>query len=109
MSGRLVRCYGSDGSGIEPSSTEPESSSVNRIEICGGIATGKTSLARSLAHHGPYQLVEERFREIPFWEKFYTAPNDAVRAEYMHSRRTSASCYFTLNPFARQSARNRVT
>jgi deoxyguanosine kinase len=46
---------------------------LKRIEICGGIATGKTCLARSLSHHGTYQLVEEKFREIPFWEKFYTA------------------------------------
>jgi len=55
---------------------------MRRVEICGGIATGKTSLARSLSHPGHYYLVEERFREIPFWEKFYAAPNETVRKEY---------------------------
>jgi deoxyadenosine/deoxycytidine kinase len=54
---------------------------LKRIEICGGIATGKTWLARSLCHHAPYQLVEEKFREIPFWEKFYTATPES-RASY---------------------------
>src|SRR4051794_9728373 len=48
---------------------------VRRIEICGGIATGKSSLARCLTYDGTYQLVEERFREVPFWEKFYAAPD----------------------------------
>lgn len=47
---------------------------MQRIEICGGIAAGKTSLARSLAHDGAGRLIEERFREVPFWEKFYAAP-----------------------------------
>lgn len=54
---------------------------MKRIEICGGIATGKTWLARSLCHHAPYQLVEEKYREVPFWEKFYTATPDS-RANY---------------------------
>jgi deoxyguanosine kinase len=61
---------------------------LKRIEICGGIATGKTWLARSLSHHGPYQLVEERFREIPFWEKFYTATPRA-RADYEFQKNAS--------------------
>jgi deoxyadenosine/deoxycytidine kinase len=47
---------------------------VQRIEICGGIASGKTSLARSLTHDGTGRLVEERFRDVPFWEKFCDAP-----------------------------------
>jgi deoxyguanosine kinase len=54
---------------------------LKRIEICGGIATGKTCLARALSHHGTHQLVEEKFREIPFWEKFYTATRQN-RANY---------------------------
>ncbi len=45
-----------------------------RIEICGGIATGKTALAGRLMHHGSFRLVWEKYREIPFWEKFYAAP-----------------------------------
>lgn len=45
-----------------------------RIEICGGIATGKTSLAGRLMQHGSFRLVWEKYREVPFWEKFYAAP-----------------------------------
>ena len=47
---------------------------MQRVEICGGIAAGKTSLARCLTHNGAGRLIEERFREVPFWEKFYAAP-----------------------------------
>ena len=61
---------------------------MKRIEICGGIATGKTWLARSLSHYGPSQLVEERFREIPFWEKFYTATPQA-RTKYEFQKNVS--------------------
>jgi deoxyadenosine/deoxycytidine kinase len=66
---------------------------MKRVEICGGIATGKTSLARSFAHRGPCYLVEERFREIPFWEKFYAAPNEAVRKEYELPKNVSFFLY----------------
>jgi deoxyadenosine/deoxycytidine kinase len=66
---------------------------MKRVEICGGIATGKTSLARSFTHHGPYCLVEERFHEIPFWEKFYAAPNEAVRKEYELPKNVSFLLY----------------
>ena len=45
-----------------------------RIEICGGIATGKTSLAGRLMQHGSFRLVWEKYRKVPFWEKFYAAP-----------------------------------
>jgi deoxyguanosine kinase len=48
---------------------------VQRIEICGSIATGKTSLARCLTHDGAFQFVEEKFHEVPFWEKFYAEPD----------------------------------
>jgi deoxyguanosine kinase len=66
---------------------------MKRVEICGGIATGKTSLARSFAHHGSFCIVEERFREIPFWEKFYAAPNEAVRREYELPKNVSFLLY----------------
>jgi deoxyadenosine/deoxycytidine kinase len=71
-----------------PFTTNSGAASLKRIEICGGIATGKSWLARSLAHYGPYQLVEERFREIPFWEKFYTAAPEA-RAKYEFQKNVS--------------------
>lgn len=66
---------------------------MRRVEICGGIATGKTSLARSLSYHGHYYLVEERFREIPFWEKFYEAPTETVRKEYELPKNVSFLLY----------------
>lgn len=44
-----------------------------RIEICGGIAAGKTTLAR-LLRSLPARPVLERFRENPFWRAFYADP-----------------------------------
>jgi deoxyadenosine/deoxycytidine kinase len=45
-----------------------------RIEIAGGIASGKTTLARLLNAVGLH-AVHERFRENPFYEAFYEDPN----------------------------------
>ncbi len=42
-----------------------------RIEIAGGIASGKTTLAMLLAQESGYEVVLERFRDNPFWSKFY--------------------------------------
>jgi deoxyguanosine kinase len=44
-----------------------------RIEICGGIAAGKTTLARLLKSL-PARPVLERFSENPFWRAFYANP-----------------------------------
>lgn len=44
-----------------------------RVEICGGIAAGKTTLARLLKSL-PACPVLERFRENPFWRAFYANP-----------------------------------
>lgn len=44
-----------------------------RIEICGGIASGKTSLTQTLAEQG-LEAVLEDFRAVPFWEAFYRDP-----------------------------------
>lgn len=41
-----------------------------RIEICGGIASGKTTLASVLAANG-YQPVLEKFHQNPFWAAFF--------------------------------------
>src|SRR5882672_27038 len=46
----------------------------NRIEVCGGIAAGKTTLARVMKHAG-HNAVFENFRLNPFIEKFYSAPS----------------------------------
>lgn len=45
-----------------------------RIEICGGIGAGKTTLATLLGNNG-YNLVLENFKANPFWEPFYSNPN----------------------------------
>jgi deoxyguanosine kinase len=42
-----------------------------RIEIAGGIASGKTTLASLIAQTSRYEGVYENFRENPFWSKFY--------------------------------------
>jgi len=44
-----------------------------RIEICGGIASGKTTLARILARKNITPTLE-RFRDNPFYEAFYRDP-----------------------------------
>lgn len=44
----------------------------NRLEICGGIASGKTSLAKLLAEHNIANPIYENFQSNPFWEAFYT-------------------------------------
>lgn len=47
---------------------------MTRIEICGGIAAGKTTLASLLVKDGSRVLVTERFRDNPFWAQFYESP-----------------------------------
>lgn len=49
-----------------------------RIEICGGIAAGKTTLATKLALRGFIPSYED-FRQNPFWKKFYSNPALYVR------------------------------
>lgn len=44
-----------------------------RIEICGGIASGKTTLALILDHIGISSILEN-FQENPFWKAFYADP-----------------------------------
>lgn len=44
-----------------------------RIEICGGIASGKTTLAALLDSNG-FRAVLENFRSNPFWQQFYSDP-----------------------------------
>lgn len=43
------------------------------IEICGGIASGKTTLCKALALHGLLP-VHENFQDNPFWRAFYKDP-----------------------------------
>jgi deoxyguanosine kinase len=44
-----------------------------RLEICGGIASGKTTLAGLLTAYG-FEAVFEDFRANPFWRAFYAEP-----------------------------------
>lgn len=47
---------------------------MHRIEICGNIASGKTTLSRSLEACG-LSAVEEKYLKNPFIEAFYTNPS----------------------------------
>lgn len=46
-----------------------------RIEICGGIASGKTTLAKLLEENGIGKAIYENFEKNPFWEAFYKNPS----------------------------------
>jgi deoxyadenosine/deoxycytidine kinase len=48
-----------------------------RLEICGGIASGKTTLAKLLAKQA-VKPVYEKFRDNPFWKAFYTQPGQHI-------------------------------
>jgi deoxyadenosine/deoxycytidine kinase len=48
--------------------------SYPRIEICGGIASGKTTLALLLQDAGLHSIFE-KFRETQFYQAFYEAPD----------------------------------
>jgi deoxyguanosine kinase len=45
-----------------------------RIEFCGGIGTGKSTVARLLAAHCGFPFVEEHYDEVPFWKDYYRDP-----------------------------------
>lgn len=47
---------------------------AKRIEIFGGIASGKTTLAVLLSQGISCGLVLENFRDNPFWKRFYECP-----------------------------------
>jgi deoxyguanosine kinase len=47
---------------------------VKRIEICGNIASGKTSLAQTFMVVPKCKVIFEDFKKNPFWIKFYEDP-----------------------------------
>lgn len=46
---------------------------LDRIEICGGIAAGKTTFASLFAKIG-FDVIYESFATNPFWDAFYSDP-----------------------------------
>jgi deoxyadenosine/deoxycytidine kinase len=48
-------------------------SHISRIEVCGGIASGKTTLAQLSARASVIQVLED-FQSNPFWKAFYADP-----------------------------------
>lgn len=50
----------------------------NRIEICGNIASGKTTLLNQINKELGVTAVYEDFKSNPFWEDFYTSPGEFV-------------------------------
>lgn len=44
-----------------------------RVEICGGIGAGKTTLAKLLGNY-EFSLIIEDFKLNPFWEPFFSNP-----------------------------------
>jgi deoxyadenosine/deoxycytidine kinase len=59
----------------------PFSPETKRIEICGGIASGKTTLAKLLGF-AKIHVVTEDFSSNPFWQAFYVDPiNTAFETE----------------------------
>lgn len=45
-----------------------------RIEICGGIASGKTTLARLLSQNKAFGVIYEDFKSNPFWNVYFSDP-----------------------------------
>src|SRR3954447_11075813 len=53
------------------------STTSTRVEICGGIASGKTTLANLLGS-SERMVVREDFSSNPFWRAFYDDPNNTA-------------------------------
>ena len=51
---------------------------MKRIEICGGIAAGKTTLANLLEVNDIGHVIYEDFRSNPFWKSFYENPGEYI-------------------------------
>lgn len=58
----------------EPTNRDSKSS---HIEICGGIASGKTTFTSLMSRIGLHQLFEN-FTANPFWEAFYSNPGKYI-------------------------------
>ena len=47
---------------------------IKRIEVCGGIASGKTTLVKLLERSDLFFPIYENFQINPFWQPFYEDP-----------------------------------
>ncbi len=56
---------------------EIQTSRPLRIEVCGGIASGKTTLANLVGRAGVHPVFEN-FQENPFWRDFYSNPGEFI-------------------------------
>ena len=52
---------------ILPHSSSPSRDIAQRVEFCGGIGVGKSTIARYLASQLGFQLIEESYDTVPFW------------------------------------------
>lgn len=50
---------------------------TKRIEVCGGIASGKTTFAHLMRNIG-IEPILENFKENPFWDPFYSNPGKYI-------------------------------
>ena len=51
---------------------------MKRVEICGGIASGKTTLAKLIEQNNLGVAVYENFQANPFWKAFYENPGKFI-------------------------------
>ncbi|MBW1783150.1 MAG: deoxynucleoside kinase [Deltaproteobacteria bacterium] len=58
-------------------SEKGEKEAAYRIEVCGGIASGKTTFA-GLMENLKLKILFEDFKKNPFWEAFYTNPGKYI-------------------------------
>lgn len=72
-----------------------------RIELCGGIGVGKTTVATALAKVWSLPLFFEAFEQVPFWEKYYRDP-----AEYQLEK--DVSFLLSYGDIIRNAALNEV-
>jgi deoxyadenosine/deoxycytidine kinase len=83
----------------------------SRIEFCGGIGAGKSTVARLLAAHCRLPLIEEHYEQVPFWKEFYKEPqryafeknisflmfhSNAIRLAVTHFQERPLICDFAL-------------
>ena len=47
------------------------------VEVCGGIASGKTTFAALMTNIGLIPVLED-FKKSPFWEAFYRNPGEYI-------------------------------